>query len=73
MRVLSVGRMVCATSAVCASWSIITGFCSFTNGMTMLLKTRVLASFQDISGEIGMEALFLFLFPSHYPLPNCSY
>lgn len=49
MLVLSVGRMVCATSAVCASWSIIAGFCSFTNGMTLLLKTRVLAHHSKIS------------------------
>jgi hypothetical protein len=41
--VLGVGRMVSTASAVCASWSIITVFCSFANGMTLLLKTRLLA------------------------------
>lgn len=69
MLVLSVGRMVCATSAVCASWSIIAGFCSFTDGMTLLLKTRVLVHHSKKTAvRSAWKPFFFFLLPASSPI-----
>lgn len=72
MLVLSVGRMVCATSAVCASWSIIAGFCSFTDGMTLLLKTSVLVhhSKKTVVRSAWKPFFFLLLLSLLLPSPS---